>query len=102
MAVHVPLSAEAQAEARLLMLSANNILSPAHGSPLAPPSQDLVLGTYYLTYAAPADGQLERIEQQLGGGTYAGTQRQKIFRPAQQAELLSENRGEGLHHLPEI
>ena len=50
MAVHLPLSAEAQAEARILMLSSNNILSPAHGSPLATPSQDMVLGTYYLTY----------------------------------------------------
>ena len=50
MAVHVPLSAEAQAEARLLMLSANNILSPAHGAPLATPTQDMVLGSYYLTY----------------------------------------------------
>ena len=44
MAVHVPLSAEAQAEARVLMLSSNNILSPAHGAPLATPSQDMVLG----------------------------------------------------------
>src|SRR5207244_10282146 len=50
MAVHVPLSAEAQAEARILMLSANNILSPAHGGPLATPTQDMVLGLYYLTY----------------------------------------------------
>ena len=50
MAVHVPLSAEAQAEARILMLSANNILSPAHGAPLATPTQDMVLGIYYLTY----------------------------------------------------
>src|SRR6059058_3680072 len=51
MAVHVPLSAEAQAEARILMLSSNNILSPAHGSPLAVPTQDMVLGIYYLTMA---------------------------------------------------
>ena len=51
MAVHLPLSAEAQAEARVLMLSANNILSPAHGKPLATPTQDMVLGGYYLTYA---------------------------------------------------
>jgi DNA-directed RNA polymerase subunit beta' len=50
MAVHLPLSAEAQAEARILMLSANNILSPAHGRPLATPTQDMVLGAYYLTY----------------------------------------------------
>src|SRR2546427_764134 len=50
MAVHLPLSAEAQAEARLLMLSSNNILSPASGRPLATPTKDMVLGTYYLTY----------------------------------------------------
>jgi DNA-directed RNA polymerase subunit beta' len=52
MAVHLPLSAEAQAEARILMLSANNVLSPAHGKPLATPTQDMVLGGYYLTYCA--------------------------------------------------
>src|SRR5207244_4492120 len=46
-----PLSSEAQAEARILMLSANNILSPAHGAPLATPTQDMVLGLYYLTYS---------------------------------------------------
>ena len=49
MAVHVPLSAEAQAEARILMLSANNILSPAHGRPIAMPTQDMVLGLYYMS-----------------------------------------------------
>jgi DNA-directed RNA polymerase subunit beta' len=49
MAVHVPLSSEAQAEARVLMLSTNNILSPAHGRPIAVPNQDIVLGIYYLT-----------------------------------------------------
>jgi DNA-directed RNA polymerase subunit beta' len=51
MAVHVPLSAEAQAECRILMLSANNILSPASGRALAVPTQDMVLGSYYLTYS---------------------------------------------------
>src|SRR5262249_39860866 len=51
MAVHLPLSAEAQAEARILMLSSNNILSPASGRPLATPTQDMVLGIYFLTYA---------------------------------------------------
>jgi DNA-directed RNA polymerase subunit beta' len=50
MAVHLPLSVEAQSEARILMLSANNILSPAHGRPIAVPSQDMILGLYYLTY----------------------------------------------------
>ena len=49
MAVHVPLSEEAQAEARLLMLGANNILSPKDGSPIVTPSQDMVLGNYYIT-----------------------------------------------------
>ena len=49
MAVHVPLSAEAQAEARLLMLSANNLLKPQDGMPVTVPSQDMVLGSYYLT-----------------------------------------------------
>ena len=50
-AVHLPLSAEAQAEARILMLSANNILSPAHGKALATPTKDMVIGGY-LTYCA--------------------------------------------------
>src|SRR3546814_919954 len=49
MAVHLPLSAEAQAEARVLMLSANNILSPANGRPLVTPTQDMVIGAFYLT-----------------------------------------------------
>jgi DNA-directed RNA polymerase subunit beta' len=63
MAVHLPLGWEAQAEARVLMLSTNNILSPANGKPIAVPSQDMVIGAYYLTYhprgdlsqATPAD-----------------------------------------------
>ncbi|MFY9833808.1 MAG: DNA-directed RNA polymerase subunit beta', partial [Methylocystis sp.] len=53
MAVHIPLSPEAQIEASTLMLSANNILSPAHGAPIAVPTQDMVLGLYYLTKARP-------------------------------------------------
>jgi len=55
MAVHLPLSVEAQSEARILMLSSNNILSPAHGRPIAVPSQDMVLGLYYLTYCRMLD-----------------------------------------------
>ncbi len=51
MAVHLPLSAEAQAEARVLMLSANNILSPATGRPITVPTQDMVFGAYYMTIA---------------------------------------------------
>ena len=50
MAIHVPLSAEAQAEARILMLSANNLLRPQDGHPVTVPTQDMILGSYYLTY----------------------------------------------------
>ncbi|MBQ9534342.1 MAG: DNA-directed RNA polymerase subunit beta' [Clostridia bacterium] len=56
MAVHVPLSAEAQAEARLLMLSANNLLKPQDGAPVTVPSQDMVLGAYYLTMKREEEG----------------------------------------------
>lgn len=62
MAVHVPLSLEAQAEARLLMLASNNILSPATGRPIITPSQDMVLGCYYLTAENPSASK--------GAGTY--------------------------------
>ncbi|WP_167317448.1 DNA-directed RNA polymerase subunit beta' [Caldicellulosiruptor obsidiansis] len=55
MAVHVPLSAEAQAEARFLMLSANNLLKPADGKPVVVPTQDMVLGIYYLTLEKKGD-----------------------------------------------
>ena len=51
MAVHIPLSMEAQMESRILMLAANNIFSPANGQPIAVPSQDIVLGIYFLTKA---------------------------------------------------
>ncbi len=53
MAVHIPLSIEAQVEARVLMMSTNNILSPAHGDPIIVPSQDIVLGIYYMTRDKP-------------------------------------------------
>ncbi len=53
MAVHIPLSIEAQIEARVLMMSTNNILSPAHGKPIIVPSQDIVLGIYYMTRERP-------------------------------------------------
>ncbi len=64
MAVHVPLSLEAQAEARLLMLASNNVLSPATGRPIITPSQDMVLGCYYLT--------VENPEATKGAGRYFG------------------------------
>lgn len=62
MAVHVPLSLESQAEARLLMLASNNIMSPATGRPIVTPSQDMVLGCYYLTAESP--------DRQRGAGRY--------------------------------
>ncbi len=63
MAVHVPLSAEAQAEARFLMLAANNLLKPSDGRPVAVPTQDMVLGSYYLTLqkdGEPGEGKVFR------------------------------------------
>src|SRR5436305_10771712 len=68
MAVHLPLSAAAQGEARILMLSAHNMLSPAHGRPLTVPSQDMVIGCYYLTEETSggeerADGQPRRYSR---------------------------------------
>ncbi len=68
MAVHLPLSSEAQAEARVLMLSANNVLSPAHGRPLVTPTQDMVIGAFYLTeFIEPTDDEplrsFRRIDQ---------------------------------------
>ena len=63
MAVHLPLSSEAQSEARVLMLSANNVLSPAHGRPLVTPTQDMVIGAYYLTAEGeglPGEGKIFR------------------------------------------
>ena len=61
MAVHVPLSFEAQLEARVLMLSSNNILLPSNGRPVAAPTQDMVIGSYYLTNPGLQIGDLERV-----------------------------------------
>lgn len=80
MAVHVPLSAEAQAEARFLMLSANNLLKPQDGRPVAVPTQDMVLGSYYLT--------IEK-EGELGTG--------KVFRSVNEAIMAYDNHCVGLH-----
>ncbi|MGE9269001.1 MAG: DNA-directed RNA polymerase subunit beta' [Verrucomicrobiales bacterium] len=63
MAVHVPLSVEAQMEARQLMLASNNIFSPASGRPVTTPSQDIILGTYYLTWSRPRTQKDKEAEQ---------------------------------------
>ncbi|MEC8054423.1 MAG: DNA-directed RNA polymerase subunit beta', partial [Pseudomonadota bacterium] len=75
MAVHVPLSLEAQLEARVLMMSTNNILSPANGKPIIVPSQDIILGLYYLSLereAQPGEGMVFRdiaeVEHALNSG----------------------------------
>lgn len=83
MAVHVPLSVEAQAEARFLMLSVNNILAPKDGTPITTPSQDMVLGCYYLT-----------IEAQ-GGEKGTGT----IFKDFNELLLAYQNNAVELHSL---
>ena len=80
MAIHVPLSAEAQAEARFLMLAANNLLKPADGKPVAVPSQDMVLGCYYLT--------LVKADE-------PGTN--KVFRDKDEAMMAYNNGTIGLH-----
>ena len=74
MAVHVPLSVEAQLEARLLMLATNNILSPANGHPIVGPGQDMVMGCYYLT-ALPHEG-VRRVGV-VGNGKKVGSAREK-------------------------
>jgi len=71
MAVHLPLSAEAQAEARILMLSSNNILSPANGRPITTPTQDMVLGIYNLTMAGATPGEEIPAYSSLSEGVMA-------------------------------
>jgi DNA-directed RNA polymerase subunit beta' len=95
MAVHLPLSAEAQAEARILMLSSNNILSPAHGAPLATPTQDMILGAYYLTYG-PEPEELAKVDRSTHDP------RPHVYRTAQEAELSYELGGVKLHDLAEF
>ncbi|MFM9083307.1 MAG: DNA-directed RNA polymerase subunit beta', partial [Actinomycetota bacterium] len=82
MAIHLPLSSEAQAEARVLMLSANNILSPASGRPIVTPSQDLIIGAYYLT---------ELVEGAKGEGRAFG-ERWEVFRALDEAGVTLHTR----------
>ncbi len=102
MAVHLPLSAEAQAEARILMLSSNNILSPAHGAPLATPTQDMILGAYYLTYGPEAEELGEKRDLLTSGKWPQGEPRPHVFRTAQEAELSYEAGVVKLHETAEF
>ena len=80
MAVHVPLSAEAQAEARFLMLAANNLLKPSDGKPVVVPTQDMILGSYYLTLVK---------EDEIGAG--------KVFKNVDEAMMAYDEGDLGLH-----
>ena len=80
MAVHVPLSPEAQAEARYLMLSVNNLLKPQDGKPVTVPTQDMILGSYYLTMEVPGE---------VGEGSY--------FSSPEEAIIAYENKEVGMH-----
>ena len=70
MAVHVPLSVEAQAEARFLMLSVNNILAPKDGSPITTPTQDMILGSYYLTHPGQEEGKRNSAAEKGDGKVF--------------------------------
>jgi DNA-directed RNA polymerase subunit beta' len=92
MAVHVPLSFEAQLEARVLMISSNNILKPSDGRPVAEPSQDMVLGSYFLT-KLPA-GVLEEPREGKKGDAW---DRAKYFGTLAEIEMALANRSVGYH-----
>ncbi|MGH7242229.1 MAG: DNA-directed RNA polymerase subunit beta' [Phycisphaerales bacterium] len=82
MAVHLPLSVEAQAEAHVLMLSTHNIFSPANGKPIISPSQDIVMGVYFLTYQAPD----EKTDKEL-----------KMFKDRREVMLAYDQNKIGVH-----
>jgi DNA-directed RNA polymerase subunit beta' len=86
MAVHVPLTVEAQAEARFLMLSVNNILAPKDGSPITTPTQDMILGSYYLTH--PGEEARDTIAENGDG---------KVFTDFDEMLLAYRNKAVGLH-----
>ncbi|MEI2655057.1 MAG: DNA-directed RNA polymerase subunit beta' [Microthrixaceae bacterium] len=104
MAVHLPLSAEAQAEARVLMLSSNNVLSPAHGRPLVTPTQDMIIGAYYLTELVEDSAEhprtfrtMEQVERAYEDGTL------KLHTPIFYRRpdlLISPANGEGAKYTP--
>ena len=88
MAVHVPLSVEAQAEARFLMLSVNNILAPKDGSPITTPTQDMILGSYYLTHPGQEEGKRNSAAEKGDG---------KVFTDISEMLMAYQNGTVGLH-----
>jgi len=93
MAVHVPLSAEAQAEARMLMLAANNLLKPSDGKPVAVPTQDMVIGSYYLTMIKDGEPGAPRTEIIDG----EEVTKYNIYRDKDEAMMAFQEGSLGLH-----
>ena len=93
MAIHLPLSPEAQAESRYLMLSTNNLLKPTDGEPITEPSQDMILGAYYLTMDVEADPN-DSYEEQLRKGTLGAGM---YFSSTDEAEMAYANHDLGVH-----
>ena len=93
MAVHVPLSAEAQAEARMLMLAANNLLKPSDGKPVAVPTQDMVIGSYYLTMIKDGEPGCPRTEIIDG----EEVTKYNIYRDTDEAMMAYQEGSLGLH-----
>ena len=96
MPVHVPLSAEAQAEARFLMLSANNLLKPMDGRAVAIPSQDMILGSYYLTMDKPGEPN-SAVYNEDGSIKFI-----KVFKDFDEAVMAYENKVIGLHSVIKV
>ena len=104
MAVHVPLSAEAQAEARMLMLATQNILNPKDGKPVVTPSQDMVLGSYYLTLeksGEPGEGRVfYSISEAINAYDHGYiTLHSRIAIPAKRAEKPALRKSKRMHFL---
>ncbi len=100
MAVHLPLSAEAQAESRVLMLSANNILSPADGRPLVTPTQDMIIGAFYLTESldgALGEGRAFRQIYELERAVEAGELDLHVYIEFRSPKLLTGSNGDSAY-----
>ena len=93
MAIHLPLSPEAQAESRYLMLATNNLLKPTDGAPITEPSQDMILGAYYLTMEAEAD-ENDTPEMSMKKGTQGAGM---YFSSTDEAEMAYANNDIGVH-----
>ena len=93
MAIHLPLSPEAQAESRYLMLATNNLLKPTDGEPITEPSQDMILGAYYLTMDVEADPN-DSVEEQVRKGTLGAGM---YFSSTDEAEMAYANHDLGVH-----